>query len=475
MTVSKFGAPASPIIEFDGVSKRYLLQPGRPRSFQELLVSLFHSSRPAKEPGLHDHDEGEFWALRNVSFSIQPGETVGLIGSNGSGKSTILKLIARIVQPTEGTIGVHGRVSALLELGAGFHPDLTGRENIFLNGSILGLSRTEMRHHLTEIVDFAELERFIDMPVKHYSSGMYMRLGFAIAIHTHPDILLVDEVLAVGDESFQNRCLDAIRRLKARNKTIIIVSHSLKQLTDLCDRGIWLEESQIQELGPAADVVRSYLSAVAKEQAQYLFEENAHTAENLAEHNSTRDGTGTEKAKATGSEPEAPDPETPDKPPRRWGTGPIMIEHIQMYDEKGVATWSFRPMQPVSIEIAYQCKSPVAEPIFSVLIHKTDGHYLWASNTLDHPVDPIPGPGHGRLRLEVPGLALTAGRYYLSTAAYAEPDPPFWRTPSDFHEWLYEFQVISPTEIHGDIVMSSRWEHHPPETLAVEVSSARLY
>ncbi|MSP11740.1 MAG: ABC transporter ATP-binding protein [Chloroflexi bacterium] len=456
MTVSHVGASkGSPIIEFDTVSKRYLLQPGRPRSFQELLVSAFRSSPPTKEQDLHDL-EREFWALRNVSFSIQPGETIGLIGANGSGKSTILKLIARIVQPTSGIIGVHGRVSALLELGAGFHPDLTGRENIFLNGSILGLSRTEMRRHLAEIVDFAELERFIDMPVKHYSSGMYMRLGFAIAIHTQPDILLVDEVLAVGDESFQIRCLDAIRRLKARNKTILIVSHSLKQLTDLCDRGIWLEGSQVQELGPMAGVVRRYLGSVADEQAQYLLEENAHTAEELAEQNST----------TVGGQSETLAPEVSEPAPRRWGRGPITIEHVQMYADdpatrRGIATWSFRPMQPVTIEIAYQCKSAVVEPIFSLLIHKMDGHYLWASNTLDHPIEPIPGPGRGTLRVEVAGLALTAGRYYLSAAVYPEPDPPFWRTPSDFHEWLYEFQVISPTEVHGDIVMPGRWEHHP--------------
>jgi lipopolysaccharide transport system ATP-binding protein len=214
-------------IRFEDVSKRFLIHYERPRSFQDLVVNLFQRG-----------NREELWALRNLSFEAQPGETLGLIGPNGSGKSTALKLMSRIFEPTSGRVAVEGRLSALIELGAGFHPDLTGRENIFLNGSLLGLSRAEMRDRYDEVVDFAELGRFIDMPLKHYSSGMQMRLGFAIATCVDPDVLLVDEVLAVGDEGFQRKCLARINRLRGQQRVIVYVSHDLGSVRQLCDRVI---------------------------------------------------------------------------------------------------------------------------------------------------------------------------------------------------------------------------------------------
>lgn len=224
-------------IRLDDVSMRFILQHEKARSFQDALINLVHQRSGNKE---------EFWALRNVTVQLSEGEVLGVIGSNGSGKSTLLKLITRILEPTKGRVNVRGTLSALIELGAGFHPDLTGRENVYLNGSILGISRRDMDRRLEEIVSFSELERFIDMPVKHYSSGMYARLGFSVSASVDPDILIVDEVLAVGDEAFQRKCLGKIHDFRRRGKTIIFVSHALDQMESLCSRVIWLDQGVIR-------------------------------------------------------------------------------------------------------------------------------------------------------------------------------------------------------------------------------------
>jgi ABC-2 type transport system ATP-binding protein len=200
----------------------------------------------------------DFWALRGINLSIPRGMTMGLIGRNGSGKSTLLKIISRILYPTSGQVKVNGRVSTLLELGAGFHPDYTGRENIFLNASILGFSRKDIKEQMEDIIAFAELGDFIDNPVRNYSSGMYMRLGFSVAVHVQPDILLVDEVLAVGDLAFQEKCLAKIRSLQENGATIVLVSHSPKQVQAICNYAVWLDKGEIRLKGPAEDVSLAY-------------------------------------------------------------------------------------------------------------------------------------------------------------------------------------------------------------------------
>lgn len=204
----------------------------------------------------------DFWALKGINLAVPKGSTVGLIGRNGSGKSTLLKIISRILYPTRGEVRVNGRVSTLLELGAGFHPDFTGRENIFLNASILGLTRKQTKERLEDIISFAELDDFIDNPVRNYSSGMYMRLGFAVAVHVDPDILLIDEVLAVGDLAFQEKCLVKIRELQKRGTTIIFVSHSPKQVEELCDLAVWLDKGEVRMVGPAKEIAEVYARAL---------------------------------------------------------------------------------------------------------------------------------------------------------------------------------------------------------------------
>lgn len=232
------------VIRVDNVSKRFILH--KDKSLKERLVN-FTASRKHRD---------DFWALRDVDFEIPMGSTVGLVGHNGSGKSTLLKTIGGIIQPTTGSVSRRGRLAALLELGAGFHPDLTGRENVYLNASILGLSRQETDRHFDEIVDFSGIEEFIDTQVKFYSSGMYVRLAFAVAVHVDPDLLLVDEVLAVGDEPFQRKCMEKISQFQAEGRTIVLVSHSAEQVGSLCDRVIVLESGRIRHDGDPGDGIR---------------------------------------------------------------------------------------------------------------------------------------------------------------------------------------------------------------------------
>ncbi len=247
-------------VAFEGVWRKFVLHHDRPRSFQELFVGLF---RP-------NGNREEFWALKDITFELPFGESLGIMGANGSGKSTLLKLVSRILKPTRGTVKVSGRVSALLEVGAGFHPELTGRENVFLNGAILGLSRRQIMDKFDEIAEFSGLEKFIDIPVKHYSSGMYMRLGFSVAVMVEPEILLIDEVLAVGDEAFRKKCVARIKEYRERGGTIIFVSHVPELVEEICDRAILLHQGQIVAMGDPVDVGTQYhrlLGAQGRSQA----------------------------------------------------------------------------------------------------------------------------------------------------------------------------------------------------------------
>ncbi len=256
-----------PIVVIEGLGKRYLLnrqQPGHARykslreSLAESAVSLAKRLRHPLRSETHSRDD--FWALRDVSFDVQPGEVMGIIGRNGAGKSTLLKLLSRITEPTTGQITLRGRVASLLEVGTGFHPEMTGRENVFLNGTILGMSRAEIRRKFDEIAAFAEIDRFLDTPVKRYSSGMYMRLGFAIAAHLEPEILVVDEVLAVGDAEFQKKCLGKMGEVARGGRTVLFVSHNMGAVQNLCHRAVLLERGQVRMIGTSADAVQSYMA-----------------------------------------------------------------------------------------------------------------------------------------------------------------------------------------------------------------------
>ena len=253
------------VIRVEGLGKRFRIgarqEPYRTLrdSFTRALVSPFRRTAAVLRGHGTDASEAEIWALKDVSFEVKRGEVVGIIGRNGAGKSTLLKVLSRITEPTQGRVSIKGRVGSLLEVGTGFHPELTGRENVYLNGAILGMRQTEIEAKFDEIVGFAELEKFLDTPVKHYSSGMYMRLAFAVAAHLEPEILLVDEVLAVGDAAFQKKCLGKMDDVARHGRTVLFVSHNLVAVQSLCRHVVWLDEGRIAQIGPSEEVVASYL------------------------------------------------------------------------------------------------------------------------------------------------------------------------------------------------------------------------
>jgi ABC-2 type transport system ATP-binding protein len=352
----------------------------------------------------------EFWAVRDVSFEVPAGSTFGLIGENGSGKSTLLKCMARILKPEHGSIAIAGKVSALLELGAGFHPELSGRDNIYLNGSILGLSRKELESRFDEIVSFAGLERFIDTPVKNYSSGMYVRLGFSVAINVDPDVLLIDEVLAVGDEAFQRKCSERFAELKERGKTVVVVSHALGSVRSLCDQVAWLEHGVLRRIGDADDVVDEYMGNVHAD---------AHSAS--AGH---------------------------------WGSGEATITGIEV-DAPGGPGASIRTGDRVTFRIGYDAPTPVTAPVFSLHVHRVDGMHVTGPNTRDLSVVPDVLMGRGTVELVVDRLLLLPGSYDLSASIW---DRTVTRS-FDVRQKAYRFEVVpgSPREQEGIVSLGGTW------------------
>ncbi len=414
-------------IRFEEVTKRFVLQDDRPRSFKEAFVDAFRSKRGVEKRTLT--------ALDSVSFELEHGESLGLVGPNGTGKSTSLKLVAGILEPTSGRVLVDGRVAALLELGAGFHPDLTGRENVYLNGSLLGLSRREMRSRLDRIVDFSELGRFIDMPVKHYSSGMYMRLGFATSIHVDAEILLIDEVLAVGDQAFQNKCRERISRLRNEGVTILLVSHSPQAVRELCRRALWLENGRILGEGTADDVLEDYYaSVVARESLRYA---------------------------AEGSEPEVARTEAaaPGGRSSRFGTGEVEIESVETLDDNGESLSVLLTGEPVTIRIHYRARSRVSRPVFGLAIHRDDGVHVAGPNTFDARLDIEAVEGAGALDYRIARMPLIEGAYELSASCYDETVSH----PYDHHHRRFPLHVRAGTvrERYGLMAFDAVWTHRP--------------
>lgn len=259
------------IIKVENISKKYIIDHQRkikgPVGFKDLAAHYtksFFNGAYRREMAETSNEKEEFWALRDVSFEIEAGDRVGIVGSNGAGKSTMLKVLSRITEPTSGRVTLRGRVASLLEVGTGFHPELTGRENIFLNGAILGMKREEIRRHFDAIVDFSGTEKFLDTPVKRYSSGMYVRLGFAIAAHLEPEIMIIDEVLAVGDADFQKKCLGKMRDVSDSGRTIIFVSHNLTAVQSLCNKSVFMQKGRLVDMGETSQVIASYMSKVRR-------------------------------------------------------------------------------------------------------------------------------------------------------------------------------------------------------------------
>jgi lipopolysaccharide transport system ATP-binding protein len=400
-------------IRFEQVSKKFILQRQRPQSLQELLLNLFHRR--------HNGTAEEFWVLRDVSFEVAPGEVVGLIGINGAGKSTVLKLVSRILQPNAGQIHLNGRVAALLELGTGFHPDLTGRENIYLNGAILGLSHAQIRHKLDEIIDFAELDRFIDVPIKHYSSGMYVRLGFAVAVHTDPEILLVDEILAVGDYNFQAKCLRKINDLKEAGLTILFVSHSMDLIRHICNRALWLDQGRVKEYGHMEQVFDAYLNHLAAEKNEANLSQPAEDKEG---HKS------------------------------RWGSGEVEVTRLEFLDDDNRPGFLFATGSPLTIRIHYHAHSPIETPNFGLAFHHAESNtHLSGPNSVAAgcKIQRVEGSGYVDYRMHT--LPFLAGDYHVTAAIYDQKGAHAY----DHRHQLGYFSVKETSHQYGLVHIPATW------------------
>jgi ABC-type polysaccharide/polyol phosphate transport system ATPase subunit len=388
-------------VAVQGVSKHYRRMAAgfQLRTLKSALLerSLVRGLRP----------EEAIAAVRDVSFTVARGEAFGFIGSNGSGKSTLLKLVAGIVRPDAGSIAVDGRVAALIELGAGFHPEISGRENVYINGAVLGLSRREVDARFDHILEFSGLADFIDEPVKTYSSGMYVRLGFAVAIHTDPDVLLVDEVLAVGDEAFAHRCLRKIEELLAGGRTLLFVSHSLGLMEGLCDRVAWLDKGALRLVGEPRRVIDAYREAVAAAEGR-LHQEAKEQA------------------------PPAEAAET-----LRWGSRQAEIVALRLL-VGGEERYHLRSGEAVAIELEVEAREPLTDFVFGVALATPRGVEVWGTNTDLAGYRPRRLAGRTRVRVECPALRLGAGEYLLDVAVHARDG-----TPYDYRRRALSFSVTT--------------------------------
>jgi rfaE bifunctional protein nucleotidyltransferase chain/domain len=391
-----------------------------------------------------------FPALQDVSFVVPQGRTYGLIGRNGSGKSTALKLVAGITKPTSGSVSVTGRVSALIELGAGFHPEISGRENVFINGIMLGLTKREVQRRFDEIVEFAELEDFIDAPVKTYSSGMYMRLGFAVAIHVDPDVLLVDEVLAVGDEGFTHKCLDKFAEFKRRGKTILLVTHSLGLVERFCDEALWLDAGRVQVTGDPKRVVGAYVTNVAKSEEQQLAASDARAREAV-------DG-GAQPGQAPGAAAttEAPVTNMFTAVEGRWGTHDVEITGVDLLGADGQPRQVYPLGSPMTIRLRVKAHKPIEDFAFGIGIFNAEGVLVYGTNTAIEELVPARLEGEGDVEFRIERLDFVEGTYKLDVAVHHRDGWPY-----DYHRLLYTFRVKSRVKDTGIVRPRHRWAFSP--------------
>lgn len=380
----------------------------------------------------------DFSALRDVSIEVHTGETFGVIGRNGAGKSTLLQIIAGVLKPTSGSVRVEGRVTALLELGSGFNPDYNGRENIILSGQILGVSEAEMKRRLEVIVRFAELEGFIDQPVRTYSTGMLMRLAFAAAIHVDPDVLIVDEALSVGDVYFQRKSLDRMDYFRKAGKTVLFVSHDPALVQRFCDRALWLEGGESAMLGQSREVVAAYQAFCVRLEEERLRQAAQGIGSDLVEHEEIL-----RELKLTGS---------------RWGNGRIRVNRVEMVDEQNGSSWVIRSGQPVTVRLHYDSDGHYPQAVFALDIYRYDGVYIGSVNNFDlSPAELSIGPGEGVVEVRLPSIALPYSVYYLTIKVYTDQGAPDWRDPADVHYQMYQFNVLTEQHINGLIRIESHW------------------
>ncbi len=392
----------TPAIEVENLGKSYRLRGIAKASLREMLIR-----------GWKQQQSEIFWALRDVSFTVPRGASVGVVGPNGSGKSSLLGLIAGTITPTTGTVRTHGVISSLLELGAGFHPDLSGRENVFLNAAVLGIPREDVARRMDHIIEFSGLRDFIDMPVRNYSSGMYVRLGFAVAVEMNPEILLVDEVLAVGDLAFQMKCLERIRNFQKQGKTILLVTHDLVTVEQFCDDVKLIHQGSLVAQGNPNDVILTYLKTYMARIGHL----------NVEEH----------------------------------GTREVEIKDVRLLDRSGKPATTFTTGQSMTVEIHYVAKKRIEQAVFGFSLKTGNGFFIFGTNTqiMNVPVPPLEGEGTVRLKLDP--LSLMEGKYFLSLSVHS------WDHATQYHrleDW-YPFSVKNESTAEGVFHLPCTWQITP--------------
>ena len=413
-------------IEINQVSKRFRVNHQRHSDLKGRVLNL--GRKPPRE---------DFWALQELSFEVADGETVGLLGHNGSGKSTLLKCVAGIMQPSTGFIKTVGRTASLLELGAGFHPELTGRENVFMNGQILGLKNKDIERRFDEIVEFAELEQFIDQQVKHYSSGMYVRLGFAVATNVDPDVLLIDEVLAVGDEAFQRKCLERIRRFQREGRTMMFVSHSPELVRQICDRAVVLDHGEMIGIGPPGESIRTFRESLMRgTRARQL-----HTGDAVDDQADQRPA----------FEEPAVDPDAAAPPAIDLASFEVRITRVRMdyplADERDFLV----PGDPLRIKVGYHAVRRIDDVVFSLNIINGDGLLIYGVNT-DHLLGGLEYvEGDGTLEFGFDHIPLLDGIYTVSIGIHSHDVATIY----DHHSAGHTFQVTNPGVAAGMVALDA--------------------
>lgn len=418
-------------VEVEGVSKTFRIP-------HEKRATVFETLAGA----LRKNEYEVFNVLEDVTFSVTEGECVGIIGDNGSGKSTLLKVIANILRPTKGRVTVRGRMTPFLELGVGFQPDLTVRENVGMYATIMGLSNGMIRDRIEDVISFAGLGRFEDAKLKNLSSGMQVRLAFSTAIQTDPDVLLVDEVLAVGDMEFQQKCFEVFKRYRREGVTILFVSHDLGSVRRFCDKALLLSHGRQVAFGETGDIIDRYV---------YGGEGRGGAGEGAATEGG---GSGATGEGVGAGQPEAPpiEEEAAAARPRRWGDGRVLIAEVELLDKFGARSERFSSFDPMTVRIRYHAKERINDPIFGIALYDELGRHLYGTNTelKDHPIESV--QGEGKVDLEVARIPILSGRFFLTVAAHTRDGKPY-----DWLDKQYSFEVVPAGRDAGIIEVPCRW------------------
>ncbi|WP_174591721.1 ABC transporter ATP-binding protein [Methanocella conradii] len=439
--VKKNASSEKPAIIVKNVTKEFIIP-------HERKTTLFENIKGIFRPSTYE----TFTALKDVSFTVEKGESIGIIGDNGSGKSTLLKIISRILKPTRGSVEVNGRITPFLELGVGFQPDLTAKENIEVYSTIMGLSEKEIARNIDNVLEFAGLTKFRDTKLKNFSSGMQVRLAFATAIQREPDILLVDEVLAVGDMDFQQKCLDVFTEYKKKGVTMLFVSHDLGAVRRFCDKTMLMKNGKILAYGKTGDVIDRYVYGVDKSEAQpqnkvepiVHLEAKEKTIEPLVQDD-------VQKPDVIKPEQNLGEPSTVRKD--RWGNQKIIIKYVKLLDKYGKENDRFNTNDPLTIRIFYHANELISDPIFGIAIYGEHDLQYYGTNTDIQGLNVGTVTGDNVIEIKIPSLPMTAGRFLLTVAVHSRNHIPY-----DWHDKKYLFSIINTGRTVGIIDLKSEWK-----------------